>query len=909
MALAPRSRLGPYEVVSLLGEGGMGQVYRARDTKLNRDVALKILPDAFSADGDRIARFRREAQVLAALNHSNIAHIYGFEDSGSTHALVLELVEGPTLADRIAKGPIPLDEALPIAKQIVEALEAAHEQGIIHRDLKPANIKLRDDGTVKVLDFGLAKALEPASAISPTLTAAPTITTPAQMTRVGMILGTAAYMSPEQAKGRPADKRSDIWAFGCVLFEMLTGKRAFEGEDVSDTLAFVLTKSPAWDALPLATPASIRRLLQRSLEKDRKRRLADVSDARLEIDEIRAGAAEPQTATTPARGPRWKAWLAASVAAIAIALIAGLVAWNLKPAATSRREVSRQTITLPDEQQLADSRNPILALAPDDRHLAYVAIKKGEPEPQIYLWSFEQGSARLVPGSAGADTPFFSADSQWLGFYNGQNRLMKVPVRGGVAESMIDVVNPFGASWIGERRIATASLGSVIQEPSDEGRSVKTLTRFDTGETLHYWPSFLPGNSALLFNVMSSKVSGIAVQRIGDDHHRSLIEGSDKLMPHYTSSGHVVYAQTGNLMAVSFDLEQLKIPQGAIPTLVLSGLQQVAGSPLFSVSGSGSLAYVPGAFQPDLWVNIVHVGRDGTELKTLDAPARLYYQPRVSPDGHRVAFDVTEAPFFQVWVYDLVRGQLGPFTYSEERDNRHPVWTPDSKQILIQSGKEGTRQIFSRPADGGRLERLTHLTPPSSNVDTYTIASSFCRDGRLIFTRLVPTAELWLLNMSSSYGRASEPVRLDLPMSADGAPQLSPDCHWLAYVLDESGRREVYLRSFPDLTNKHKISTDGGTEPVWNPDSTKRELFYRNGQDMMAAHIDDQGSAVGKVQKLFSGPYATAAGGYARANYDVFPDGSFLMLKPAAQHGPLTQINVVLGWSEEVKRLAPLQAR
>jgi eukaryotic-like serine/threonine-protein kinase len=906
MHLARGARVGSYEVVALIGSGGMGEVYRAVDSRLGRSVALKILPDAFSADPDRLARFKREAQVLASLSHSNIGGIYELETEGEVHALVLELVEGPTLADRIAQGALPVDEALGIARQLADALEAAHESGIVHRDLKPANIKLRNDGVVKVLDFGLAKATDPV--LSPATSRSSTVTSPA-MTQTGVILGTAAYMSPEQALGKQVDRRADIWAFGCVLYEMLTGTKAFRGEVVTETLAAVIRAEPDWTLLPSSTPRQLEALVRRCLRKSVRERLQAIADARIEIDEIRAGEVEPQIATMPAQGPRWKRRLTASLAAVAIALVAGAVAWNLKPAATAQRLVSRQTITLPDGQQLAESQKPTLALAPDDRHLAYVAVRKGEPERLRYLWSFEQGSARLVPGSAGADTPFFSADGQWLGFYNGQNRLMKVPVRGGVAELLLDVVNPFGASWIGERRVAVASLGSVIQEPSDDGRSVKTLTRFDTGETMHQWPSFLPGNRALLFNVMSSSTPGIGVQRFGDDRHRRLIDGADKLMPHYSSSGHVVYAQNGNLMAVPFDLDQLTIPRGAVPTPVLSGVQQIASTPLFSVSSSGSLAYVPGTFQATRWSSLVRIGRDGTELKTFDAPPRYYYQPRVSPDGRRIALDVTEAGEFQVWVYDLVRGQLSPFTYSEDRDNRHALWTLDSKQLLIQSGKEGTRQIFSRPLDGGRLERLTRLASPSSDVDTYTIPSSLCRDGRLLFVRLVPSPELWLLNTVSSSGHVADPVRLDLPMSADGAPQFSPDCRWVAYVLDESGRREVYLRSFPDLNNKRKVSTGGGTEPVWNPDATKQELFYRNGQDMMAVHIDEQGSAVGKIEKLFTGPYATANGGFVRANYDVFPDGSFLMLKPAPQHGPLTQINVVLGWSEEVKRAAPLQAR
>ena len=906
MLLQRGTRIGSYEVVALIGVGGMGEVYLATDTKLPRSVALKILPAAFSSDPDRLARFNREAHVLASLSHSNIGGIIGLEDEGAIHALVLELVEGPTLADRIMQGALPVDEALAVARQIADALETAHELGIIHRDLKPSNIKIRHDGVVKVLDFGLAKATEPPDE-SVATSRLSTITTPA-VTQTGVILGTAAYMSPEQAVGKRVDRRADIWAFGCVLYEMLTGRKPFRGEVVTETLGAVLHAEPDWRLLPPATPRRLETLLRRCLKKSERQRLQAIGDARIELDEILSGEAESEIARPAGPGPGWKTWGALSLAAIAIAATASLVTWNLKPTSTPRREVSRQTITLPSGQQLADLQSPILALAPDDKHLAYVATQKGESGRQIYLWSLEQGTARPVPGSAGANTPFFSEDGQWLGFYNGQNRLMKVPVKGGVAESLMEVVRPYGVSWIAGRRIAVASLGSVIRGLSDDGSTVQSLTRFQTGETLHAWPTFLPGNKAMVFTV-SSTASAIAVQRFGDESHRTVVTGAGKQMPRYSPSGHLIYAQTGNLMAVPFDLEQLNVSESAVPTTVLSGLQHTSSNPLFTVSASGSLAYVPGEFRADDAFNIVRVSRSGTELKTFDAPARFYYQPRLSNDGNRLAVDVREEPALQVWLYDLVRARISPFTYPAERDNRHALWTPDSQRIVIQSGKDGTRQLFSRPANGGGLEKMTHFAPPSADADTYTIPSSFCSDGRLIFTRLVPTAELWELNTKPSSGHVPKPVRRDLPMSADGAPHLSPDCRWLAYVLDESGRREVYLRPYPSLDSKHQISTDGGTEPVWNPDPTKRELFYRNGQDMMAVQISDEGVATGKIEKLFSGPYGTAGGGYARANYDVFPDGSFLMLKPAPQHGPLTQINVVLGWPEEVKRLAPSPSR
>ncbi|HEX4567536.1 MAG TPA: protein kinase, partial [Vicinamibacterales bacterium] len=452
MALAPGTRVGSYEVIARIGAGGMGEVYRARDAKLNRDVALKILPDAFMLDGDRIARFRREAQVLASLSHANIAAIYGFEDSGSTHALVLELVDGPTLADRIAEGPVPVDEALPIAEQIAEALEAAHEQGIIHRDLKPANIKLRGDGTVKVLDFGLAKALEPASAINPALTASPTITSPAMMTGVGMLLGTAAYMSPEQAKGRPADKRSDVWAFGCVLYEMLTGKRAFAGDDVVDIFAAVLRTDPDWNAIPVGVGERTRALLRRCLERDRNRRVSDASVVRFVLAEPEPSA--PAAATSPPPTPWWRRLVSMAALLVIAGGVIGTVFLSIKR--SPELPVTRFRITLPDGQQFA-VRSVVVAVSPDGRRIAYAGRNGAaslEPRQvaQLYLRSLADADAHPIPGTnLDVMSPFFSPDGQWIGFYSFQDSTFKkVAVGGGAPVTICHADAPFGVTWDGE---------------------------------------------------------------------------------------------------------------------------------------------------------------------------------------------------------------------------------------------------------------------------------------------------------------------------------------------------------------------------------------------------------------------------------------------------------------------------
>jgi serine/threonine-protein kinase len=875
----------------------MGEVYQALDKKLGRSVAIKLLPERFTHDIDWVARFEREARVLASLNDPNVAAIYGVEESEGRKFLVMELVPGESLAERIEGGPIPVEEALGIAKQIAEGMEAAHEKGIIHRDLKPANIKLTPDGKVKVLDFGLAKAFQdqPDSSLSN----APTLTS---VSMPGVILGTAAYMSPEQARARPVDRRTDIWAFGCVLYEMLTGKRAFRGESVTDTLAAVIHAEPDRSELPASTPAGVRDLLRRCLQKDVRSRLQAIGDARVAIEEALSGAVRSQTASLP-KTQLWKTRLVLSLAGISIAVVAALVTWILKPAPARARDVYKQTITLPPGQRLAGLRTgkPILAISPDEKHIAYVATAQGEDARQIYLYPMESEEVQQVTGSVGGHTPFFSPDGQWLGFYNGQGTLMKIPVRGGVPEPLTDITNALGASWDSGHRIILGSFGSVLQKLSDKGGTPEQLTRLKPGEAMHGFPEVLPGGRAVLFGV--SPTSAIAVQEFGANEHQNVHQGPGISMPHYAPSGHLVYAQAGNLVAVPFDLGRLAV-EDLVPTTVMSGVLR------YSVSPEGSLAYVPGESEFRGY-NLVQVSRNGTIQRTFRAAPGSYAQPRVSPDGRRVAIDVLEgAPrIYEIWLYDLGADQPIPFTYKTEGDNRHANWL-GSKRLVFQSDREGTRQIFSQSIAGGAAERLTNFSPsPSGGLDIYTFPVSLCRDELLTVIRLVPDAEGWVLHRGDASGQGRKTERLDFPMSADGTPQFSPDCRWLAYVSNESGRREVWVRSFPSLENRLQVSTGGGNEPAWNPDPTKRELFYRNGEDMMAVKISDQGTVEGKAERLFTGSYL-AQSSYSRPNYDVFPDGSFLMLKNAVeQEQPLTQIKIVWGWSEQLKRLVPAETK
>ncbi len=897
MAIAPGTHLGPYEITAAIGAGGMGEVYRARDAKLGRDVALKVLPEAFAHDADRMARFQREATLLAALNSPNIASIYGLEDSGGTRALVMELVEGPTLAERINQGPIPIDETLRIAKQICEALEYAHERGIVHRDLKPANVKLTHGDTVKLLDFGLAKALD-GYVTSVDIENSPTIT---QMTtQAGGLFGTAAYMAPEQANGRPADLRSDIWALGCVLYELLTLRMVFHGKSVASTLAAVLKEEPDWSVLPAATPVRVRILLRQCLQKDPKQRLQAIGDARIALDEVLFGVPDLADAI-PQQTRSRQLWLVSGLACLVTAVVAAFGVWNLKPSPPPRN-VTRFTITLPSGQQLAGLPAPALALSADGSQLCYVAASQAGTQ-HIYLRAMDDIVAKPIPGTEGATDPFFSPDGQWLGFF-ADGKLKKISMRGGTAQTLLEIVNPLGASW-GNHTIALAPYSSVLQQISDGGGASQPLTHFEKGETTHTWPSLLPDSKAVLFTALSASPPTIAVQPIRLGERRNLIQGQAVGMPRYASSGHLIYAQAGNLMAVPFDVEHMEL-KGEPISVVQDVLQSPdSGAAQFSISSIGSLVYVPGTPR-NPQCKLVWVRRNGIE-QTLGAPARSYNQPRLSPDGKRVAVDVIEnIQGMQVWLYDFARDTLAPFTF--EGVNRHPVWTPDGRRVAFMSNREGPTQIFWQLADGsGGPERLTN-NAATSIADVLPIPYSWSPDGETLdFVQLTPTtgAEFWALHVHDGKTQRFLQTRT----VQDGAPQFSPDGRWFAYVSDESGRKEIYVRPYPGPGGKWQISTDGGSEPQWNHNG--RELFYRNGDKMMAVDITAQASfAAGKPRQLFEGHYLTG-GGYARANYDVSPDGQrFLMLRPVeGEQAAPTQINVVLNWTEELKRLVPTEKK
>jgi serine/threonine-protein kinase len=906
-------RLGVYQIQTLLGAGGMGEVYRARDSRLGRDVALKILPDTFTHDPERLSRFRREAQVLAALNDPHIGAIYGLDEANGAQFLVLELVDGESLDKRIARGPIPVDEALGIATQIAEALEVAHEKGIIHRDLKPANIALTKDGGVKLLDFGLAKATEAASATSADLANSPTITSPAMMTGIGVILGTAAYMSPEQAKGRLADKRSDVWAFGCVVFEMLTGRRAFEGADVSDTLAAVLRAELNWAALPAATPTSIRKLLRRCLEKDPRERLHDIADARIEIREEQS---EPRadlagaSAIAPPR-PSTLRLVAPYLAAVLAALATGLVVWRVSRPAEISRPLVRFSIDLPDQTQLSPLTRDAVAISPDGTHLAYVANNR------LYVRALNQAEAAPVPGTdAGgpggfARAPIFSADGQWIAFWQ-QGQLRKVAVSGGAPVTICDLpVAPVGASWEPNGNIL-AGVGplGIVQVPA-AGGTPKPLIPVKNGEVAAD-PQGLPGDRWILFllgtQFTSSEQGQVVVQSIATGERRLLINGARDVR--YVPSGHIVFGRGNALLAQAFDAGRLTL--SGSPVSVLDGIANAGSAPAMHVafSKSGTLLYVPGSTNTAT-TRLVLVARDGTGSPLAEIVG-MTWSPRFSPDGTRVAFGVSAGQDLSdasdLWVLDVARGARTRVTFTG--NNRfNPIWTRDGTRLTFADSALISNRILWTLADGsGKPEVLldggpARRFPTSWSPDAHTLAYYVGGTGT------GNSRDLWMLRVD---GDKRTPIPfVETPFEERGAI-FSPDGRWVAYVSDKSGQNDIYARPYPGPGGEVTISVGGGQEPVWAP--LGRELFYRHDRKLMAVRIEERGPSltVGAPTRVFDDLYrldrAGSQGGVA--NYDLAPDGQrFVMVEePKPTSGGASQtvrLQVMLNWIDELKRRVP----
>ena len=893
MAILPGRRLGPYEILSAIGAGGMGEVYKARDTRLDRTVAIKVLPTHLADRSELRERFEREAKTIASLNHPHICVLHDIGHQDGTDYLVMEYLQGETLAQRLVKGPLPIQQVLQYAIEISDALDKAHRKGVTHRDLKPGNIILTKSGT-KLLDFGLAKLKQE---VAPSIPDSQLPTMKSAVTAEGTILGTLQYMAPEQVEAKEVDARTDIFAFGAVVYEMATGKKAFEGKTSASVMAAILKdEPPAMSSLTPMTPPALDRVLKKCLAKDADNRWQSTSDLCEELRWIAEGGAKTSETPLSEVNPPAKKWRQAVVLGLAVlgaAIIAGIAVWNLKPAPPAPRPVSRLTITLPPGQQLGGLEyGPAVTLSPDGTHLAYVARQGGTQ--QLYLRAMDSLDSTPIQGTEGAVNPFFSPDGQWVGFFVGQ-KMKKISVSGGAALTLGDATFPHGASWSSLGVIAFApSVGSSLKEVPEGGGMPQLLTRLKKDETNQRWPEFLPDGKAVLFSGAPTNASWtnseVAAQSVGTGERRDLIQGAT--LPRYAASGHLVYAQGGSLMAVPFDPRRLAIMGAAAP--VLEGVLQSpsTGAAQYSLSATGSLIYIPGGVQADQR-RLVWVTRNGAE-QAVAAPARTYVYPRLSPDGQRVGVGITEEDS-QIWLYDFSREALTRFTF-EGHQNLNAIWTPDGKWIAIQSNREGPLNIFWQRADGsGGLEHL--ITSEYNNFPM-----SFSPDGQLLaFGEVNPTTgyDIWVLRLSD---RKAQPL-LRTPFN-ESAPRFSPDGHWLAYISDESGRFEIYVQLYPGPGGKWQISTEGGREPAWNPNG--RELFYRNGDKMMAVDIATQpGFAAGKPKVLFEGRYSPAPG--TGNNYDVSPDGQrFLMLKPNEQdQSAPTQINVVLNWFEELKQKVP----
>ncbi len=883
MSLAVGDRLGPYEVLSALGAGGMGEVYRARDATLKRDVALKILPDGFALDQERLARFKREAQVLASLNHLNIAAIYGFEEANGFQALVLELVEGPTLADRIGLGPIPVNEAIPIARQIAEALEAAHEQGIVHRDLKPANVKLRPDGTVKVLDFGLAKSLEPAVGRSGDAAASPTITSPA-MTAMGIILGTAAYMSPEQAKGQPADKRSDVWAFGAVLYEMLSGRRAFSGDDVSDTLALVLRGEPDWSALPATTPRSVQILLKRCLTRDRRARLADMSVV-LYILSDDTEPAEPAPLQPSPRRPLWHRLVVPIAAAVVASALAAATVWLATRPSPPR--VTRLALPQTGAALAVDPQSRDLAITPDGTHIVYKGAAGSRPAgTQLFVRALDalEPTPLTMPGTPRA--PFASPDGTWIGFVEiNPVTLKKVAITGGAVVPLAPLDGASrGFDWDERGTIVFATVApttGLLRVSSNGGEpSVLTTPNRERGESDHLWPKFLPGGQAVLFTITAT-TGGIDAARVAVLDLRNLAAAPKILVTggsqaFYVPSGHLVYAHAGTLRAVAFDLDRLETIGTSVP-VVQNVVTLANGTAEFDVARNGTLVYVSGGVGVAPLRTLVWVDRQGREEPIKGLPARSFVGPRLSPDGTRVALEIRDREN-DIWLWDFARGTLDRLTTDPGID-QGPVWTPDGGRVVFTSEAGGSPgSLFWQSVDGsGNAERLT---PPTSNVQR---ASAIAKSGTILFSEGRGTTAVDIMTLTFDKDWRSQPL-LESP-TAERNGEISPDGQWLAYESNDAGPTEVFVRPFPDVTKqKWRLSGEGGgTQPVWARDG--KELFYiaPDGALMSVAVRPDNNWAPGTPTKVMDASYLRLAGLIIARTYDVALDGKrFLRIKPGA---------------------------
>ena len=887
MPLSAGTRLGPYEILSPLGAGGMGEVYRATDTKLGRQVALKVLPAAFANDTDRMARFTREAQVLAALNHPNIAAIYGIED----RAIAMELVEGKDLA-----GPLPLNVALPIAKQIAEALEAAHEKGIVHRDLKPANIKITPQGVVKLLDFGLAKAAEPEPgadmANSPTMSAA--------MTEAGMILGTAAYMSPEQARGQTVDRRADIWAFGVVLLEMLTGRQTYKGDTIADTLAAVIKDTPSLDALPAGTPQQIRHLIGRCLEKDQRSRLQWIGEARILLQNPESGAASPaQVDNLPHKR---------SIVPWAVAGVLGSIAaagWSR----ATRPEPLRALIRMTDElgpKSLAASQasgRGVMAISPDGSRIA-VTLQGADNKVHIHTRLLRQTKLTQLAGTENAGSPFFSPDGQWIGF-NADGKLKKISVDGGAAVAICDASSIRGASWGDDGNIVVAiGDSSALSTVPSAGGTPTPLTKQKEGERTNRWPQALPGSQAVLFsayegiNFYDANIDAISVKT---GERKTVMKGG--YSPHYAATSHragyLLYVHKNTMFAAPFDSASLSVTGPSVPVVEEVSSNTFAGGD-FALSSSGTLIFKSG--KDDRATGRISLIDSAGNIKPLHAVPGSYSTPRLSPDGKRLAFSMDNAAGgnADIWVKDLDRDTPSRLTFLAGL-NFFPVWTPDGKNILFRN----THGLYWIRTDGaGEAQRLT-------SSKSAEIPYSISPDGKRLAFSAEGNAGSYDLFTAQIGGDPAQPklgkpeLFLGTPFG-EAFPAFSPDGRWLAYVSNESGTFEIYVRPFPGPGGRWQISSGGGYAPQWTKDG--RELFFvASDRRVMAVSYRASGDTFTAAKpRVWSEVRLTL--GLGVMEFDITPNGKHIVaVLPETEEKPKpdNHLTILLNFGDELRRKVP----
>jgi Tol biopolymer transport system component len=888
--------LSHFRLTEKLGAGGMGEVYRGEDTRLGRSVAIKVLPEAFVADPERLARFEREARLLASLSHPNIAGLHDVGDDAGTHFLVMELAPGETLAARLERGPFPLDEALAVAARIADALAAAHEQGIVHRDLKPGNVMVTADGAVKVLDFGLARAVapEPLSGSGPDLSQSPTLAHTG--TLAGMLLGTAAYMSPEQARGRTVDRRTDVWAFGCVLYEMLAGRSAFGGETVAETLAAVLRGEPDWSALPAGTAPGVVSVLRRCLEKDPRRRLHDVSDARLLLDEARAETPAHGNARTATPRPLWREALAWAVAALAVAVVAALL-WKPEPAAPP---LVRLSIALPPPQTLAFTDLPILAISPDGRAVAFSAIDTATGQAMIYIRPLGEAGARPVPGTEGGTNPFFSPDGESIAFF-AEGRLKRVATSGGPTVALAETSSSRGGVWLPDGTIVYSPeyTSGLWRVPAAGGTPQPVLpVDNDKGERTFRYPDVVDGGRAVLFTVgdadSPNNYDGARIEAYSfqTKERHVLVRGAN--MARYAPPDRLVYALEGILYSVAFDPKRLSV--SGDPSAVVEGVAGDAssGAAHFDIADDGTLVFVPGA-----------AGQRGSFLSLLDRsgkPSRLplsprgFLQPRFSPDGTRLAFTVgsgTVGGDGDVWVYSLGSQALSRLTFGG--NSNCPTWTPDGREITYFDLK--AQVIRTKPADGSGTARLETESDGATTPPVPTLPEAWSPDGTtLAYTRLGTSTDLYLLT------RGEEPRLFETNACC---PSFSPDGRFVAYSSPASGQSTVFVRPVTG-DGKWQVSSDSGGYARWSRDG--RTIFYiaigSRSRPLMAVDVVPGPTfRAGPPRVLFGGlglsRYMTATA--PLENWDATPDGSrFVFVELDQSESAGNRIDVALHWGQHL---------